>query len=31
MVKQKIEICLACQANGPESRPDPLHMATFTA
>ena len=27
MVKQKIEKCLACQANGPESRPDPLHMS----
>ena len=27
MVKQKIEKCLACQANGPENRPDPLHMS----
>ena len=27
MVKQKIEKCIACQANGSESRPDPLHMS----
>ena len=27
MVKQKVEQCLACQANGPESHPDPLQMS----
>ena len=27
MVKQKIEKCLACQANGPESHLDPLHVS----
>lgn len=27
MVKQNIDKCLACQANGPETQPDPLHMS----
>ena len=26
-MKQAIDKCLACQANGPENRPDPLQMS----